>query len=402
MGIKIGNWRIGGKYNAITTLIIFSLAYYPITYALNELVNKYIQYGAWWDSALCTGLYFVAVFMALPRVLRTQTKTSLILLFIAVAVFLITILFGLDGAKEASNSFSSYFLTCFSFLFVGVAIQDFDELDEPINIVTRIITVAAIIWIAIVVFQINRGRRVAYMNVSYCVLPASLFRIYYYFRDRGYKNFLWMLACLLCHIIWGTRGPILFTVVFLALCIVLNNKNKKGAIAAILLVLSGIVIYHYFYEILMWVNTIFIRMGLQNGGIIKLLTEEDLLDGRGDLFSQIIPYVNQHFVFGGGIFSDRTIIGGYAHLLPLELICDFGVIPGTIVFLILLISIVKRVSALKDFCNIKWALFWIVLIVGFGKLFISGSYLEEPYFYFLVGLLSNRCMYENTISDTLE
>ena len=392
MGIKIGNIRIGGNLDTVTTLIICSLAYYPVTYALNELVNKYIQYGAWWDSALCTGVYAVVTLMALPNILKRQRTVSLVLLFIAGLVFLGTIGLGLDGAKEASSNMVSYFMSCFSFMFVGIAIQDFDEFDHPLDIVTRIITIAAIIWIAIVVFQINRGRRVAYMNISYCVLPASLFRIYYYFRDRGYKNLIWMIACILCHIIWGTRGPILFTLVFLALCIILNNRNKKGALAAILLVLVGLVIYHYFFEILMWMNTIFIRMGLQNGGIIKLLTEEDLLDGRGGLFSQIIPYVNQHFVFGGGIFSDRTIIGGYAHLLPLELICDFGVFPGGVLFIFLLIVIVKKAAIIKDFTDIRWAILWVAIISGFGKLFISGSYLEEPYFYFLIGLLSNHYM----------
>lgn len=394
MVIKIGNQKIWGGLNAITLLIVCSLAYYPITYTLNTLVNRYIQDGALWDTALCAGIYAMVVLNAMLLLLKRQTKLSIALLFFAIFVFSATIGLDLDGAEGAKGNIIPFFILYFPFTFVGVAIQDFKDLDKPIDIVTRIVTVAAVIWIAIVVFRINVGLRVAYMGISYYVLPSTLFRIYYYFRDHGYKNLIWMIANVMCQIIWGTRGPVLFMLLFVALCVIWNNRTKKGTFFAILLTFAGVIAYYYALEILIWANNIFTEMGLQNGGILKLLYDEDLSDGRIDLYSKVFPYISQNFIFGGGIYSDRVVIGEYTHLLPLELMCDFGAIMGSLMFLVLLMAIAKKAVIVKEFPDIKWALFWVTLMVGFIKLFVSGSYLEEPCFFLMLGLLANSHMEE--------
>lgn len=392
MGIKIGNWRIGNNDNAIAFLVICSLAYYPITYTVNQIVNRYIQSGAWWDSAICSGIYAIAVLLSVGLIVKRQTMFTLGLLFVSVLIFIVTIGLNMDGATYASSNLVKFVTSYYPFIFLGVSIREFDELDHPVDIITRVITVSALIWIAIVVFGFNRGIRVAYMSVSYYVLPSTLLRIYYFFRDRKIINLFWMVAAIICHIIWGTRGPILFCLVFLSLCLIWNKRTKTGAIAALGLALIGVLLYVNFFTILQWLNGLFLSHGIQNGGIIKLLAQDDLFDGRGDLFGQLIPYINDHWLIGGGIYSDRKFLGTYAHLLPFELVCDFGVPIGIMLFIILIIAIIKKLGMHKDYYDIRWAILWVTMIVGFAKLFISGSYLEDPYFYFFLGLLSNSNM----------
>ena len=400
--MKIGNMRLGGGEKSISLLIAFSLAYYPIVYAINELVNRYIQNGAWWDSALCAGIYLIFVLMAIPLIAKRQTKFTLFAFIATAILFLFTIAFGSDGAAYASGNFIKYFTSFFPFLFVGLAIKDFDDLDNTLDTVTRVVLVASVIWIFIIVFNVNRGIRVAYMSISYYVLPSCILRIYYYFRDKGVANFVWMIIGLLCHIIWGTRGPVLFAFLFIALCILWNSKNKKGvALSIVILSTVFFIVYRNFFNILKWANNIFVSHGLKNGGIIKMLTATDLTDGRIDLINKVVPYINDHFVFGGGIYCDRALINGYVHLLPVELFCDFGV-GGGIAFVLLLIYLIRSVLALSDFRDFRWAILWTAIIVGFAKLFLSGSYLEEPYFYFLLGLLANKNLTEKTITEPEE
>lgn len=396
MGIKIRKLRIGGGEKSISLLVAFSLAYYPLVYAFNEIVNRYIQQGAWWDSALCLGLYLVAVVMAIPLIVRRQTLFTLISFLTITILFLVTIVSGSDGAVYAASNIKIYFLTFFPFIFIGLAIRDFEDLDKTLNIITRIVICASVIWIAIIVFNVNRGIRVAYMGISYYVLPSCLLRTYYYFRDKGYANFIWMIISLLCHVIWGTRGPVLFAFLFVALCVLWNNKNKKRTAVKFVILFSVVtVVYINFFKILNWANNIFISMGLKNGGIIRLLTGTDITDGRVDLIKQALPYINEHFVFGGGIYCDRFLLNGYVHSLPIELICDFGILGGSLLFLFLLCYIIKTVFEIREFNDFRWAILWIAIIVGFAKLFLSGSYLEEPYFYFLLGLLANKFMFKN-------
>ena len=400
MGIRFRNMRIGGGEKSISLLVAFSLAYYPLVYSINEIVNRYIQRGAWWDSALCAGIYFIIVVMALPLVARRQNLFSLIAFLFVTILFLVTSVSGSDGAVYASSGLKTFITTFFPFLFVGLAIRDFEDLDKTLNTISRIVICASVIWIAIIVFNVNRGIRVAYMGISYYVLPSCLLRTYYYFRDKGYANFIWMVISLLCHIIWGTRGPVLFSFIFVALCVLWNKQNKKGAVKKFIIISAIIsVLYLNFFTILNWANNIFLNMGIKNGGIIRLLSGTDLTDGRIDLVKKVLPYINDHFVFGGGIYCDRLLLDGYVHFLPIELICDFGVIGGIILFVVLFGFIIKTVLAIKDFHDFRWAILWIAIIVGFAKLFLSGSYLEEPYFYFLIGLLVNKSM---TINKQIE
>ena len=392
MGIRIGNRKISNNDDAVHFLVICLLAYYPITSTVNQIVNRYIQNGAWWDSALCFGIYVMAIIFSIRLIVKRQTLFTLGLLFVFLLIFLLTIGLNLDGEAYAASNFVRFFLCYFPFIFLGVAIRKVDELDRPIDIITRVITVFALIWVAIVVFGLNYGTRVAYMSVSYCFLPSTLFRIYYFFRNRSIINLLWMLLAIVCHIIWGTRGPILFCLIFILICLIWNWKKKLFAIALVGIAFVGVLLFDNYFALLQWLNNLFLRHGIQNGGVIKLLAQDDLLDGRGDLFGQLVPYINEHWLIGGGIYSDRKLLGTYTHMLPFELVCDFGIPIGMILFIILIILIVRKCSQNKDYNSFGWAIIWVVMIVGFGQLFISGSYLEEPFFYFFLGLLTNTQM----------
>ena len=395
MEIRIGNYYIKLRKDALPLLIVASLSYYPITYTINQLVNRYIQYGAWWDSAICIGLYLLIVIGSIPIVLKRQKIFSLIFTISMVLVFIITILSNFDGTKYASDEIVPFFTKYLPFLFVGIAINEYEQLDKWVDAVTKIVLVAAFIWILIVVLDLNRNIRTPYMQISYYVLPSSLFRVYFYYRDRGAKNLLWMILGIANHIIWGTRGPILFLLLFIPLCLLSNNRSIKKIILSIVLILFGIVLYVRMYDILLWANSLFSSLGLRNAGIIKMMAE-DLSDGRIDLFSQIMPYINNHFIFGGGIYSDRALLGVYVHLLPLEFMCDFGAIFGTLLFIVLIFLIIKKIVQLKDYRDFRWGLLWVLIFSGFIKLFFSSSYLEEPYFYFLLGLLVNDTMINTT------
>ena len=390
MGLKIRSLQLRNNDDAITLLVASSLAFYPVTFAINEFVNRFVQSQAWWDTAICLFLYTLTIFPAIIAIVRRQNAFSIMILLFAFLSFAATSIFNPDVSEYLRDHLVKSFINCIPFLFLGVAIRDFEKLDRPLEITSRVVIVSVSLWIVLVVFGSNSGIRTAYMAISYYTLPCTLMRIYFFFRDRSKLNLLWMLAGIVCHVVWGTRGPVLFLCLFIALCVFWNNRSKYGVTWTVLLVIAGVLIYSFYTNILMSLNDLFLSVGIKNGGIIRLLTDEDLSDGRVDLVVDIIPYLNGHWIFGGGLFSDRVQLETYVHNLLLEFFCDFGVIFGIILFFSLLVLIIKKVMCNMNFMHITWAILWVSIILGFCKLFLSGSYLEEPYFFFLLGLLVNK------------
>ena len=107
-------------------------------------------------------------------------------------------------------------------------------------------------------------------------------------------------------------------------------------------------------------------------------------EGRELLYSKIIDAIKENPIIGYGLMGDRPIIGFYVHNLFLEVLCHFGVALGSII-LLLIVGIPCR--ALSK-CRKTDAFVFILMLmcIVFVKLMFSGSYLDEPYLFFLIGV----------------
>ena len=117
--------------------------------------------------------------------------------------------------------------------------------------------------------------------------------------------------------------------------------------------------------------------------------------GRTNIRETLIAGITESPFIGYGLWGDRFVTlnyghgkASYAHNIILEIITQFGVILGIFLIIALLWLIIKKI-----YYNNRSYYFVILLCVipsGLIKLFFSGSYLNEPYFFFLMGLLFHR------------
>jgi hypothetical protein len=90
-------------------------------------------------------------------------------------------------------------------------------------------------------------------------------------------------------------------------------------------------------------------------------------------------------IFGSGIFGDRVVLDGtYPHNLFLELISHYGFIFGPFLIFLLLVNLLK--GLFKENSSVKF-FFISLLSIGFYKTIITGTYITEPGFYALIGIL---------------
>ena len=98
----------------------------------------------------------------------------------------------------------------------------------------------------------------------------------------------------------------------------------------------------------------------------------------------LIASVKEHSFWGTGLCSDRMMVGVYAHNIALELWVEFGVIIGTIVLVTLIVAFLR--GYLCSSSSAEKGLIIALICSSFLKLFLSGSFMDDRWFFALIGL----------------
>lgn len=78
------------------------------------------------------------------------------------------------------------------------------------------------------------------------------------------------------------------------------------------------------------------------------------------------------------------MVGVYAHNIALELWVEFGVIIGTIVLVALIVTFLR--GYLCSTSSAEKGLIIVLICSSFLKLFLSGSFMDDRWFFALIGL----------------
>jgi O-antigen ligase len=223
------------------------------------------------------------------------------------------------------------------------------------------------------------------MATAYNVLPSVMVFAWKWAEKSTIPRFLLLVISLVYIIALGTRGALLWLIVAIVLLFILysnGNRNKTWiltvAILSLVLIVFGNVLMDYI-EILLSKSGFSTR-------IFEKIQEANFFSStsRLDVWKPIIDAIREHLWFGNGIYADRRIIGVYTHNIVLELILDYGVIFGSILFIALIFIIIKGFLS----CNTKGekSIILILSLSTIGTLMMSGSYLNDPLLFVLIGI----------------
>ena len=362
-------------------------------YTLNEFVNTFVQYGASWDSILFVLIYGGIALLCIPCIIKRQSIISPIVFLCFATAFFFAIALGLNGGADAKKNFVPFFLYVFPFLLLGQAILDYKDLEKKIISACWYIVIAVSFWTINTVFFSQSGVYVAYMNMAYCFLPFSVLTTYLLFVQFNFWRLLFFLVTLSNQILWGTRGPIVLLLIFISICILLSPHVKAlfKVVFFSFCVICLIVLPALFYGVSESIDSQLSDLGIINSGIKKLMYE-DLSDGRNDLNSSIFALLKDNILFGEGVYSDRYALDTYAHNIFLEFCLDFGIPIALFLFIGFFLRVIYCFRSIQ-FSDFRFYLLSVSIIMGIGKLLFSSSYLEEPYFFFMIGLVFNKSLY---------
>ena len=225
------------------------------------------------------------------------------------------------------------------------------------------------------------------MDLAYHLLPHCSLIAYYAKRKTNILNVAFTVFGAFYLLLLGTRGAALMMLLCVGWALVLDQNSKK--VFARIIVLCGAVaafIMSPLYEtFILWMYKTAQNLGLSVRIFDNLLSVGQMdSSGRDVLAETLIASVKEHSFWGTGLCSDRMMVGVYAHNIALELWVEFGVIIGTIVLVTLIVAFLR--GYLCSSSSAEKGLIIALICSSFLKLFLSGSFMDDRWFFALIGL----------------
>lgn len=387
------------KSNFKVSVAICALLFYlPITGVVNIIFNFFTPLGFTYDTIVCYLVAMIFVIRGIFTYNKNNSKLIIISIFILVTLLFSTLIFFPQNTQYMFTEFTDviynpiYRLLIFSFpcFILVVKLTNINIFIEVFKKFVYIVVIALLFKFFLFPQSFNEGGN--YMVFSYDLLVPTCFLYYYFFSNKSKAAFGLAIVSSIAIFISGARGALICLGVSVILLLIFNFKNKTKKLLPFIILGSilVVVISMNFRSILIVTDQVLRENNIESRTISKILTDDFLNNsGRDEITNVLLDSISNNKLSGVGMFGDRYITaingidnGTYAHNIALELICEYGIILGTFFLLSILYIILKSLLSSKD---ILQNLIIIFLSSGFVKLFFSGSYLIEPFFYALIG-----------------
>lgn len=230
-----------------------------------------------------------------------------------------------------------------------------------------------------------------YMHLSYQVLPYVLYVIWFAIDAPKVVNIGFAILGVFMILILGTRGPFLSVVFFTTVYMVVFKFSHSGLFQKILILTAGALLYVAFTTLISPLLDSISGFGGSTRIIGWLLGIDESSgvssEARVDIAKICIQELKKTDYMGLGFAGDRTFLDGYfVHNFVLECLVSYGVVMGFLVVIVIFVRLFKGVmrDVNSDICK------FLLLLIGLGiiPLLVSGSYIEESWFYLMLGYCS--------------
>lgn len=361
-------------------------SYNLITLLINTIVNFFVP-NTPVDTIICMIVYACFIIFALGPVARRISAVNVLFVFFCILIFFLHLLIYPDNEKLLLEFFPTFIFTVLPLYLLGCSIRDYKTILCYFEKSSHYLVFIAFAYYLILI--ISKQEFIEdNMSFAYYLLPFAIISFYSVMNSFSLMALLRAILSIITLVLTGTRGPLVCLAASVVLYIFFcqTNKAKKLFWIASLVALAIFILSNSFISFLEKSNDFLLRYNIDNRIINKFLGEELLDDSGRDSITQVLRNaVWEKPILGYGIMGDRVLAGSYAHNILYELMIDFGVIIGGFLFVVVTFMMIKAV--LKVNVTESYKIISILLIsTVFIKLFISGSYIQEPIFFLLLGI----------------
>ncbi len=351
------------------------------------ILNRFPVIGEYSAEVLIAG-GVLSVILSIPAILNKFCLIDYLFYGLNVFYLLSCYVFFPENAAYLDEEALTCIFCVFTYYFVGrlVNIDDFFNIFLFLSAVCIVMDLLYFLLYA----QANKNMEEVAgednMYVAYRLLPhvalllwSTLEKFRLWKAAVFFVGVLFLLSC-------GTRGP-LVCLAFLGLVYFFFFMKFKGAIYVKMGIVSlSLLLLINLEGILLSLASTFTNLKLSTRILEKMITGELGNDSNRSVLRNELEHVmseGEHF-WGLGAFGCRNYDIIYPHFLPLDFACTYGYVLGYALLMLLFVLIGYSLWLSK---GTKAQIFIVLLIsISIVKLFISNSFLLEPYFYMLIGV----------------
>lgn len=383
-------WKVPERQACINWFIV-GLILLPIYIKFMSILSQILSFSTTFTTYLYYGVLWLLLLSGIKGILR-QATSAVIVAVVSTAIIVFEMLvhptsieyiFGGDLFSFVTFQPSALIPSAL-FIFIGLAISDFENLGMLLHKGARIGVIGATLTYAM---MLVRGIAIHYddMSTAYGICLAVCVLVAY--QER--KDWVLIALGIICLVLAGTRGPIVSLIAALMFRFIVFEQNLRRKIwGVVLCVFAGVLIYSGLgFQLLVIFEKLLSDFGITSLRFVDYLNEGMFFDGssRGDFSSMLLDAVKEQPVLGYGIGGDRLLLpkGFYAHNLVIEALVAFGVIGGG-AFLIWVAYLSFGVLTSQKTIIRKMGIGMFCGIVV--KLFLSSSFIISKEFFLFLGL----------------
>lgn len=377
-------------YNSIAFRILVAVVWtYNTVFPLVKAVFATLPYIGVLADLLIPMSIFLTTMASLPWFLSRVHVSSIVVYVGAVMVVLFTMILHPATVDYLQEEWWRILVAAVPMYFIGISF----DLENSKNDLFWCSLFSVLGMFIFRIYLLNSGRNLENddMEAAYRMLPSIMYLIYYASVKKQVVYVAIAAAASLVILIFGTRGPIVCILVYVAvLTIYLTLKSRNAKKLIILLIVFAIILSVFisdtlFIKVATTLSDRFEDIGFSTR-IFNFIIEGDITESRGRavLAENTKEAILQNPLWGYGITGDRALMGIYPHNIFLEILCQYGVIFGSLLIVaIVAVTIMALIKTRKDSKRFSFALMLVSLV--FVKLMISSTYTIEPILYFMMG-----------------
>ena len=338
-------------------------------------------YGLASEESAATYRVIVTVITYLPAV-AIVIKRNAMSLIVPFAIYLFILIFHyvlyLESNKfiESRQAITLTPIAMLTAIFV-CNIRDFGCFQRVLIILSRLVPVLGIIFVWGRQNLPHELTSSYSMSFGYSILlPSGYLFACGKWYDKGLSVILFLLI-----LISGSRGPAIVLSLYYIIYLTLLSSNKKKFKTVLSLIIVGVVSVPMMLKYFDFSNSRTLNM-ISDDSALTHMSERDYI------YRMAENAISDSPVLGHGIGADRSLWGGYCHNIFLELSLHYGIIISGILTMLFVYIILKYYFRPKCLLNSGNREFYVLMLLyGFVPMLVSGSYLLDFGFSFLIGYL---------------
>lgn len=331
-------------------------------------------------------IFFLCVCISLQYITKTITKSDTVVFIIMMFIYIFNILIFPLNEEYLYEKMDFLWLSSIPLYFIGIRF----DVNKEINILKdiSILNICAQ-WIYMLFFGTAMSTVASLyegnMDAAYKILPHICLVLLFTLKKPNIINVITSVLGFLYVVSSGTRGAMLCMLVFIALYLAIFKEYKRPWLAYSMLAVVVAFILKMFDVIVSFLENFANNIGMSIRIFDKLANGDFFKSsGRNEIQDTLLKAISQKPFGGYGIGGDHTIAGSYAHNIIIEFWVSFGVVLGTALLLWLMFIILNAFK--KTLYENEKGLILVLVCACFMKLFLSGTYLDETYFFFMIGI----------------